>query len=165
MAGKEKIDGATTAAFRKNHKRIREQRDMTWAQESRFLKSLGWEIPPLALKRIEIGERRVDLDDLMALALALDVSPMELLLPHDDGETAEITGAGVVPIERARAWLSGQSGLGLEETPGRGLLLERSSDPLSAVIDFSTTAESSVEAFLSSEKFKNAVREAMGDAQ
>lgn len=56
---------------------------MVYAELSRKLAEMGREIPPLGLRRIETGERRVDVDDLVALALALDLSPLALLLPTD----------------------------------------------------------------------------------
>lgn len=46
---------------------------------------MGREIPPLGLRRVESGDRKVDVDDLVALALALDVSPLALLLPSEAG--------------------------------------------------------------------------------
>lgn len=64
-------------------RKFREQRRLGYAELSRKLAEMGREIPPLGLRRIESGERRVDVDDLVALALALDVSPLALLLPTD----------------------------------------------------------------------------------
>ncbi len=68
-----------------NHavQRFRDKRRLGYAELSRKLAELGREIPPLGLRRIESGERRVDVDDLVALALALDVSVLALLLPTD----------------------------------------------------------------------------------
>lgn len=57
---------------------------------SERLETLGRPIPPLGLRRIEAGTRRVDVDDLVAIAIALGVSPASLLMPevssiaHDD---------------------------------------------------------------------------------
>jgi hypothetical protein len=66
-------------------RKFREERRIGYAALSRRLADLGREIPPLGLRRIENGERRVDADDLVALALALDVSPLALLLPREHG--------------------------------------------------------------------------------
>lgn len=46
------------------------------------LEVLGRPIPPLGIRRIEAGERRVDVDDLVAFAVALGVSPASLLMPE-----------------------------------------------------------------------------------
>lgn len=64
-------------------RKFREKRRLGYAELSRKLAEMGREIPPLGLRRIEDGERRVDVDDLVALALALDVSLLALLLPAD----------------------------------------------------------------------------------
>lgn len=61
---------------------------------SEKLTALGRPIPPLGLRRIEDGSRRVDVDDLTSIALALDVSPISLLMPHTESEDdpAEVSG-------------------------------------------------------------------------
>lgn len=64
---------------RDNLLRIRQAHRLTYAEVSRTLEDLGRPIAPLGLSRIENGERRVDVDDLMALAEALGVEPDELL--------------------------------------------------------------------------------------
>lgn len=58
----------------------RERRGMTYTDLSR---TLGRDINPVGIRRIENYERRVDIDDLYALAAALEVTPAVLL-----GETA-----------------------------------------------------------------------------
>lgn len=60
-----------------------------------------------AVSEIENGARRVDVDDLTALAAALGVSPLFLLLPHawHEGDTVELTGAGEMPVGDAWAWM------------------------------------------------------------
>ncbi|MDQ1247523.1 MAG: hypothetical protein QG597_1893 [Actinomycetota bacterium] len=63
--------------------RIREIRGRTPVTElSERLEKLGRPIPPLGVRRIESGERRVDVDDLIVLAAALGVSPVTLLAPN-----------------------------------------------------------------------------------
>jgi transcriptional regulator with XRE-family HTH domain len=59
---------------------VREARGfMPYAELSRRLEVYGRGIPPLGLRRIEAGHRRVDVDDLVALADVLDVTPYTLL--------------------------------------------------------------------------------------
>jgi transcriptional regulator with XRE-family HTH domain len=60
--------------------KLREAQRFTYAELSRKLSGLGRDIPPLGLRRIETRERRIDVDDLVALANALGVAPTELLL-------------------------------------------------------------------------------------
>jgi len=67
------------------------------------LRDLGQPIGIGQLSKLELGQRRVDADDLVALALALDVSPVRLLLdPVADHEPLEIT--PVVGASRRDAW-------------------------------------------------------------
>lgn len=56
---------------------------------------------------IERGTRRVDVDDLMALAVALDVSPSDLLTPSrvTPFEIVEATGLGRVRVDVLRRWI------------------------------------------------------------
>lgn len=93
-----------------NVKRIRERQGMSFAGLARRLELLGRPIAPLGLRRIETGDRRVDADDLVALAAALRVSPVALLNPdaEDDQDPVEVTGVGTVPAHRAYDWLVGQ---------------------------------------------------------
>jgi transcriptional regulator with XRE-family HTH domain len=65
---------------------------------------------PLALNtisEIQNGARRVDVDDLVALAAALHVSPISLLLPdvYEVGDMVELPGIGSVEVEKAWAWM------------------------------------------------------------
>jgi hypothetical protein len=57
---------------------------------------------------MEKGERVVTVDELMALAVVLGVSPAALLLPLTDSprDRVLITGAGSVPASEAWSWLS-----------------------------------------------------------
>lgn len=58
--------------------------DTSYADLSRRLKHFGHDIPPLGLRRIEAGKRKVSVDDLVALSIVLDVAPMALMLPFVD---------------------------------------------------------------------------------
>jgi hypothetical protein len=55
--------------------------ETTYAELSRRLTELGRPIAPLGLRHIEADNRRVDVDDLVFLAVALDVAPLALLTP------------------------------------------------------------------------------------
>ncbi|CUR62092.1 hypothetical protein NOCA170038 [metagenome] len=91
MAGKQLPSGPTSLTVRANIALLRSERRMTYAELSRELERRGHLIPPLGLRRIEAGERRVDVDDLMTLALSLGVNAHALLLPPLKG--SEIPGA------------------------------------------------------------------------
>lgn len=81
--------GHTVAA---NIKRLRGT--MQYKQLAEKLSEVGRPIAELGLRKIESGERKIDVDDLMAFAIVFGVSPLTLLLP-DDGSawmTTRITG-------------------------------------------------------------------------
>jgi hypothetical protein len=82
--GMKKIDqGPFGLAVARNVRRFRG--DHSYAELSRRLKQVGRPIPPLGLRHLEAGSRRVDVDDLVALAIALDVPALTLLMP-DPGD-------------------------------------------------------------------------------
>jgi transcriptional regulator with XRE-family HTH domain len=96
--------GPTGEAVMRNVKRLREGRRMTFVELSERLGGLGRPVPVLGLRRIERGERRVDVDDLFALSVVLRVSPLTLLLPwpDDPSEVVEITGIGSMTAQQER---------------------------------------------------------------
>lgn len=74
--------GPTGEAVRANVRRLRDAQGMSAAQLSAQLGQLGRPIPLIGIQRIESGERRPDTDELVALAVALGVSPASLLMPN-----------------------------------------------------------------------------------
>ncbi|HWF68191.1 MAG TPA: helix-turn-helix transcriptional regulator [Mycobacterium sp.] len=68
-----------------------------------------------AVDQIEKGTRRVDVDDLVALALALDVSPITLLMPDmpgadDPAKMVAVAGMDTkVSAGRLWLWLRGEA--------------------------------------------------------
>jgi transcriptional regulator with XRE-family HTH domain len=67
-----------------NLKQIRQERGVSYAELGRRLRALLHPILDTGIMKIEKGERRVDVDDLVALALALGVTPNRLILPDMD---------------------------------------------------------------------------------
>lgn len=98
----------------------RQNQNLTYAELEQRLTDSGHRIPALGLRRIESQARRVDVDDLMALSAALNVSPMRLLL-HTPSELSGIphqvaTGLSEdVPWNEAAAWVRDETGLTLRE--------------------------------------------------
>lgn len=82
MAGKKNELGPTGRTVASNVKRLRLAQNLTYAELARRLEAAGRPIPVLALSRIEDGARRVDPDDLTALAAVLGVWPGALLMPR-----------------------------------------------------------------------------------
>ncbi|WP_201408327.1 helix-turn-helix domain-containing protein [Mycobacterium paraintracellulare] len=108
MPAKRNPLGPTGETVRENVIALRERKNLSYAQLSRKLKAAGRAIPELGLRRIEDGERRVDVDDLMALAEALEVWPIALLMPTTtmDGQPVqtgdELVQATCRPLESAK---------------------------------------------------------------
>ena len=78
--------GPTGQAVAVNVARIRNSLGMSTYRLSEILADLGRPIAASAISKIEGGSRRVDADDLMALAVAFDVPPSALLLPPVAGD-------------------------------------------------------------------------------
>lgn len=97
--------GETGATVARNIRRIRIDRGLAYTELAQDLKLLGRDIPTWGLRKIESGGRRVDVDDLMALAVALRVSPVTLLMPHTGAGDNEVTAAGFTrPIPATTLW-------------------------------------------------------------
>ncbi len=121
MAGKKNELGPTGVVAAENVKRIREKLRLTFAELSRILEESGRAIPPLGLRRIEEGERRIDADDLVALSLALGVSPATLLMPDTDSEDARVSVTGhpdTVPASQLWRWLRADRSIAGAENAG-----------------------------------------------
>lgn len=87
--------GHTGATVAKNIKNVRNSKQMTQAQLSEALAIVGRPIPTASIGKIEAGLRAVEVDDLMAIALALNVAPSRLLLPDASKpeEIVSVTGS------------------------------------------------------------------------
>jgi transcriptional regulator with XRE-family HTH domain len=111
--------GATGRAVAANLKRLRKERGMSLRALSEALDRVGRKLSQDAINKIENGSeegtdkqiRRVDVDDLAALAVVLNVNPSAFLLQPDvvgrAAGDAEITGVGTVPGWLAWGWADG----------------------------------------------------------
>jgi transcriptional regulator with XRE-family HTH domain len=112
MAGKESARGSTSDTVRANITAVRELQNLNYTQVSERLARSGWTISAVGIRRIESGERRVDVDDLAALAVALGVTPITLLMPPGTGrpdEFVDVTGlANPALARRVWDWLTAQ---------------------------------------------------------
>ena len=99
--------GATGAAVAHNVKQLRLARGLAYTELSEQLGLLGRDIPTWGLRKIESGGRRVDTDDLLALAVAFDVSPATLLMPNvstvKKGDLVPVTGCHK-PVSAIAVW-------------------------------------------------------------
>lgn len=109
MSGIKSELGFTALVVAANVRRHRERMGLGFAQLSRELIKAGRDIPPLGIGRIESGERRVDVDELTALAAAFGVCPATLLMPEvaDAEAVVQLTGAEKGQAQRIWSWLTG----------------------------------------------------------
>ena len=110
MATRRKIDkGPSSLRVAANMKRLRLARGLKLDDLAERMSELGRPILKSGLARIETGERRVDVDDLMALAIALETNTNGLLLdPESDSEPVQLTEAHTAQREAAWHWACGE---------------------------------------------------------
>jgi transcriptional regulator with XRE-family HTH domain len=102
--------GPTGKTVGRNLARLRQQRGRTTRQLSAQLKQAGRPIPASGITRMEQGERQVTADDLVALAVVLNTSPISLLLPAEWGDvTVELTNERQLTARTAWRWIRGLS--------------------------------------------------------
>lgn len=100
--------GAVSETVRGNIQRLRAAQGLSLEALSARLGEVGRPILKSGLSKLEQGERRVDVDDLAALAVALNVNLSALMLPDLAGdEPVQITPAVEVPAWAAWQWADG----------------------------------------------------------
>jgi len=103
---------ATAERVRTNVKRFREEQRLTLGQLAERLAEIGRPMLASGVSKIEQGDRRVDVDDLVALAVALEVNPNALLMPAHGGTTRTALTEDVTATARqAWMWAVGESPL------------------------------------------------------
>lgn len=109
MPGRPPEIGHTAESVAENVTRLRTEQNLTYTQLS---DRLGFEtkrvISPTAIRKIEECQRQVTVDDLVALAIALKVSPATLLMPHhrSAGTRAIATGTNTQNASGIWNWLT-----------------------------------------------------------
>jgi transcriptional regulator with XRE-family HTH domain len=105
--------GPTAVTVSENVKRLMAARGLTYEGLSRELGKIGRPILATGVLKIVNGARRVDVDDLMALAVALRVNPSTLLLPPTTqvDERYDLTGATGIPAHQVWDWADGKAPL------------------------------------------------------
>ncbi|HET6918356.1 MAG TPA: helix-turn-helix transcriptional regulator [Jiangellaceae bacterium] len=107
--------GPTGRRVAANVRQLRDERRLSLDGLAARLRELGRPILPSGLSKLELGERRIDVDDLVALALALDVAPAALLLPTEHwpgmNEEVALTPARSASWGGAWRWANGEQPL------------------------------------------------------
>ena len=108
--------GPTAKRVAKNIAELRAARGgLSLRELAERMGEIGRPIQASGLSKIEQGDRRVDVDDLMALAIALDVSPNRLLLPGTATEDKiELVPEGTTTTDTAWRWATGEAPLPLD---------------------------------------------------
>ncbi len=88
-----------------NVHRLRTRKRWSFQELSDRTKELGQPIAVLGLRRIERGERRVDFDDLLILAAALNVNPVNLMCPPLSDTVPFPIGNREYGCDRVRDWI------------------------------------------------------------
>lgn len=105
--------GPTAARVSRRVRELRELRGLTAAELAHETTRIGFPISENTLSRIENLDaprgRRVDTDTLVALALALRVSPLALLLPNTNDGPVHITDDVQLPFAEAWKWATGEA--------------------------------------------------------
>lgn len=110
MASNAVITGPTADQVAKNIKRIRNARQLDQKAVSARLAEVGRPMLPTVVSKIERGERRIDVDDLIAFALALNVAPVALLLPPKwNDDRVPLTPDVSLTARTAWLWAEGRS--------------------------------------------------------
>ncbi len=111
---KTQVTDPTGKTVADNIRRIRDEiRGWSTYDLSRKLSDAGRPIAASALSKIERRERRVDVGDLLALAVALEVHPAALLFPPTVEGDTELTGGGRVAAGIVWEWAEGERPLKL----------------------------------------------------
>jgi transcriptional regulator with XRE-family HTH domain len=116
----------------KNVQRLRKLRGLTVRDLSARLTEVGHPVLPSVVSKTELGQRRVDVDDLVALAVTLGVTPNRLLLPGAvDDDTVMLTPNVEASQIGAWWWATGEQRLpGPFSPPERQFIAEnRPHDP------------------------------------
>lgn len=102
--------GPTSRRVAENLLELRKARGLSTLKLSVAMEELGQPVPASGITRIEKGDRRVDVDDLVAFALALNVSPNALFLPAKwDYEQVALTPNKSISSRTAWLWAEGRS--------------------------------------------------------
>ena len=105
-------------------KQVRRERGLTLRELAARLEGIGRPILLSALSKVEQGQRRIDVDDLVALADALDVTPKDLLVPKGTSDSPELASAR--SLTPSRSLMSGDA---LEQGDARPIRAVLRSEP------------------------------------
>jgi transcriptional regulator with XRE-family HTH domain len=105
-------------------RRYRKERGLSAQRLADLCAQLGMEISRSTISDLENGRRdSMSVAELLVLAAALEVPPVELAVPLARQERAEILPGAEIPTWDAGRWFRGDGAM-VERVPGRGLVFE-----------------------------------------
>jgi len=104
-----------TEVFRERLREVRRLKRWTQSDLAAALAGNGVDLAEPAVTRMERGSRGVSLDEAIAIAAVLGVSPLHMFVPLDDNDSSQVTPQMSVPVTEARAWARGQRPLREED--------------------------------------------------
>jgi nucleoside phosphorylase len=118
-------DRPTGARVAQRLRKLRADRQLTLTQLAERLAGLGHPLQLSVISKIENGQRRVDVDDVVAFALALEVSPNQILLTEGAraASTVQLTPGRALTEKQAWAWASQVNPAGKLERDHGGLVV------------------------------------------
>src|SRR5262245_60670882 len=130
LSSEVEMEEETTAGvvFGQRLTQVRTKRGITKAALSRRLDELGHPLHRVVLGEIEAGgtrARNVSLEDVLAIAYALGVPPLQMMFPYDDETRVRIV-SNRPPVEpdQLRLWIWGAHGGNIEEADEVTYMLE-----------------------------------------
>lgn len=131
--------GQTNAAVGANVARLRAQKRWSLREMADALPDGPGGLSHASIRELEHGLRRVTVDELTALAAALDVSPLTLLVPPTEPDFG-LTGTGEPTPAVLLRWLQGRSPLQGTDDPFEVEAFQRRALPEWAETEVPTTA-------------------------
>jgi transcriptional regulator with XRE-family HTH domain len=118
MGARAVMKGPMASVVAENVRQLRLQRGLTQQELADRLTGLGRPMAGTGVAKVEGQARRMDVDDLVAFAAALDVGPSRLLMPEPADGSVELLPSRHTSVLGAWLWLSGLAPLA--ETSARG---------------------------------------------
>lgn len=101
--------GPAASQVARNIQRVRKARQLKQSDVSERLAAAGRPTLPTVVSKIERGERRIDVDDLVAFGRALGVPPVLLLYPLGEEQDVEALAGHTVSTWEAFRWFVGEA--------------------------------------------------------
>ncbi len=117
MARRKRPARPASAVVAERIRQLRKEKRWTQTDLAEAVTGFGHPMHQTAIAKIEAKQRKVSVEDLLVLALALDVPPPLLFLPFDRDEDLALTPTTATYPWRVWEWLHGEEPLPSRNTP------------------------------------------------